>query len=138
MKRTMAFALSAALLLAGAACFASGKAKSDRQALLGTWYVFQGTYADGTLEKELEMEFAFKASTMTNPMSESEIGYVLDEKARTISATDKDGAVVTIQYRIVDADTLQFVSMSVKNAKGVTQIVGDKGTFKQLDLKRKK
>jgi hypothetical protein len=133
MKRTLVLALAASLLVGGALW---AKTKSDRDTLLGTWAVSQGVYADGSLENELEMQFTFTAATMTNPMSESEIAYTLDEKARTITATDKD-ATVTIQYKVVDQATLQFVAMSVKNAKGLTQIVGDKGTFKQLTLKKK-
>jgi hypothetical protein len=133
MKRTIALALAASILACGVLW---AKARTDREALLGTWTVSQGTYADGSTEKELDMEFTFKAATMTNPMSDNEIPYALDEKAKTITATDKD-ATVTIQYRIVDPATVQFVSMSVKNAKGLTQIVGDKGTFKDLTLKKK-
>ena len=124
----------AAFCLIGAACF--GAAKTDRDMLQGTWYVSQGIYADGSVEKELDMQFTFTPSTLTNPMSDGELAYALDEKAKTITAKDKD-STVWFHYVIVDAGTAKFIEMKVTTAKGTTQIVGEKGTFRELDLKKK-
>jgi hypothetical protein len=135
MKKTM---IAAALLLAaGLAAFGAAKAKADKDALQGTWYVAQGVYTDGSLEKELEMQFTFKAATMTNPMADDkEIPWTLDDKAKTITAKDGDSQI-WIHYAIVDDATVTFIEMKVTTAKGTTVIVGAKGTFKELDLKRK-
>ena len=131
MKRTAVCSLALALLLVGVSAFAA-----DRDALQGTWAVSLGIYTDGTQEKELDMQFSFMKTTMTNPMSDGEIPYTLDEKAKTITA--KSGTdTVWIHYTLVDRATLKFIEMKVTTPKGVTLIVGDKGTFKELDLARK-
>jgi hypothetical protein len=135
MKRFTSVAGLAALVAVVLFCTAA-KAVSDKDTLLGTWYVAQGIYTDGTLEKELDMQFTFTKTTMTNPMSENTIAYTLDEKAKTITAKDGD-STVSFQYAIVDGTTMKFTAMTVTTAKGTTVIVGDKGTFKELDLKKK-
>jgi hypothetical protein len=128
---------AAALMLAGGvSASAAGKTKTDKEALMGTWYVAQGVYTDGSLEKELEMQFSFKQATMTNPMEDEELSYTLDEKARTITAKDARSSV-WIRYTLVDAQTMTFQEMKVSTPKGVTVIVGSGGTFKELDLKKK-
>ena len=134
MKRIMA--LLAAALLVTASAFAGGPARSDREALQGTWRVDQGIYADGSIEKELDMEFSFMKSTMTNPMSDGEIAYTLDESAKTVTAKDA-ASTVWFRYQLIDSSTMKFVEMKVTTAKGTTQIVGNKGTFRELDLKKK-
>lgn len=128
--------IMAACLLATTAAFGADKPNTDRDALLGTWTVAQGIYADGSLEKELEMEFTFKKDTMTNPMEDGELAYVLNEKEKTVSAKAAKSSI-WIRYRIVDGSTMQFTEMRVTTEKGVTAIIGDKGTFKSMDLKRK-
>jgi hypothetical protein len=133
MKRTMTIVL--ALCLVAAAGFAA--AKTDKDLLAGTWTVAQGIYSDGSLEKELEMEFTFTATTLTNPMSDGKaITYTIDEKAKTITSKDGD-STVWFHYVLVDATTMKFIEMKVTTPKGTTVIVGDKGTFKELDLKKK-
>jgi hypothetical protein len=134
MKR-MVTVIALALVTAAAAC-AAGAVKADRDVIQGTWFVSQGVYTDGTIEKELEMEFTFMKSTMTNPMSDGEIPYTLDEKAKIITAKDAK-STVWFRYQLVDASAMKLVEMRVTTAKGTTQIVGDKGTFKELDLSRK-
>jgi hypothetical protein len=136
MKRAITIILTVALLCVGTISFAGGAAKSDHDSLQGTWVVSLGVYADGSLEKELDMQFSFMKSTMTNPMSDGEIAYAIDEKARTITAKDGNDTV-WIHYAITDASTMKFIEMRVTTPKGVTQIVGEKGTFKELDLKKK-
>jgi hypothetical protein len=135
MKRFASAAGFAALAAAVLLCTAA-KAVSDRDTLLGTWYVTQGIYTDGTLEKELEMQFTFTKATMTNPMSENVIAYTLDEKAKTITAKEGD-STVWFRYAITDGTSMKFTAMTVTTAKGTTAIVGDTGTFKELDLKKK-
>jgi hypothetical protein len=128
-------AATVGLLSLAVVCFAAGTTDHDR--LLGTWYVAQGIYADGSLEKELDMTFAFTQTTMTDPMSDDKaVAYVIDEKAKTITAKNGD-STVWFHYALVDATTMKFIEMKVTTAKGTMQIVGDKGTFKELDLKKK-
>ena len=134
MKKTIA---AAVLLAAGLAAFGAAKGKADMEVLQGTWYVAQGVYADGSMEKELEMQFTFRPATMTDPMADDkEIPWTLDARAKTITAKDGDSQI-WIRYAIVDDSTITFVEMKVTTTKGTTVIVGAKGTFKQLDLKRK-
>jgi hypothetical protein len=116
-------------------CFAADAPKGDKAALIGSWSVVEGTYSDGSLEKELEMSFAFKAATMTSPMDDTELPYTLDEKAKIIQAkTDKSS--VLIKYRLVDAKTMEILEMTVQAEKKMT-IVGPGGTFKLLKLAKK-
>ena len=137
MKRIIQLALVATIvILAGSQAFAADKAKSDKEILLGNWTVAEGIYADNTVETEMEMGFVIKATTMSNPMDQSEMAYSIDEKTKTISSkTDKTSMKIT--YRVVNANTVEFTEMTVTTSKS-TQIVGSKGTFKLLKLKRTK
>jgi hypothetical protein len=129
--------LIALVLCAAAAALAvAAPAKTDRQRLLGTWAVTVGTYSDGSLENELEMSFAFKDKTMTNPMDGAELAYAIDETAKTITATGAAGTTV-IGYRLIDDNTLEFTAMKVSAAGKETLIVGDKAMFKLLKLAKK-
>lgn len=124
------------LLAAASLAAADNKAKpADKDVFLGTWTVLEGVYDDGSLEKELDMSFTFKATTMTNPMDESEASWSLDEKNGTITSTG-NGSKVTITYQLIDAKTVVFTGMVV-TAKKTSTIIGKGGTFKSLKLVKK-
>jgi hypothetical protein len=138
MKARNYIAVFAAFVLCLAApAFAAAKAKSDKDALQGTWAVREAIYPDKTVEKELDMSFSFKGDTMTNPMDESVLGYAIDEKAKTVKANGKDGSI-NLTYRVVDDKTVEFSALTVKDAAGKeTVIVGQKGMFTLLTLAKK-
>lgn len=138
MKARNYVAIFAALALCLAApTFAGAKAKSDKDALQGTWAVREAVYPDKTIEKELDMSFSFKGDTMTNLMDESVLGYTIDEKAKTVSAKGTDGSI-NLSYRLVDDKTVEFSALTVKDAAGKeTVIVGQKGMFSLLTLAKK-
>jgi hypothetical protein len=125
-----------ALVLVASPVFASGNATGDKSILVGDWKVVQGTYPDGSLEKELEMGFSFTATTLTNPMDGSILSYSMDEKAKTISGSDATSSII-ISYKIVDKKTVDFVSMTVTAKGKSTVIVGKEGMFSSLRLGRK-
>ncbi|MEI8095373.1 MAG: hypothetical protein WCG80_14275 [Spirochaetales bacterium] len=114
--------------------FAADKPKTDKDLIQGLWSVSEGTYSDGTLETELEMSFAFTADALTNPMDNTKAPYTLDEKAKTVTSKGKDSTMV-MKYRFVDATHLEIVEMTVTAKKAMT-IVGAKGTFSLLKLKK--
>jgi hypothetical protein len=124
-------------LCAAQSVMAAPKAKADKDILQGTWAVSEGVYPDKSVEKELEMSFSFKGDTMTNPMDDSVLAFKIDEKAKTITASDKAGSI-TLIYRIVDEKNVEFTQMSVKGADGkATTVVGKDGTFTLLKLIKK-
>jgi hypothetical protein len=129
--KTIAVGLALSVALCGLA-FAADAPKGDKAALVGTWSVVEGTYSDGSIEKELEMSFAFKDTTMTSPMDDAELPYSLDEKAKTIVAKGPKSSM-TMTYRLVDAKTMEILGMTVVGEKKMT-IVGKDGTFKSLKL----
>ena len=126
MKKT--FAIIAALLAIGsAAAFASPGA--DAKAIVGTWKAVEGTYSDGTTEKDIGMSLTFTSTTMTDPMSKTgeAYAYTMDEKAKVISIK-----TATLEMRIVyyfkDANTLVLTELTVvKNGK-TTSIIGTGAT----------
>lgn len=121
------------VLVAGQSAFAAG---ADKALLLGNWKVLQGTYSDGTVEKELDMGFSFTATTLTNPMDGSSLSYTIDEKAKTISATGTDSTILIV-YKVVDKSTVEFVQMTVSAKGKQTVIVGKDGMFSVLRLGKK-
>lgn len=135
-KRMIAVA-AALLCVAQAGLAAADKPKGDKAVFIGAWTVSAGVYADGTKETELEMEFAFKDKTMTNPMDSSELAWTIDEKAKTIESSGASGAM-TLGYKIVGNDAIELNLLKVKKDGKETLVVGDKGTFKTLLLARKK
>ena len=126
MKKT--FAIIAAMLAIGsAAAFASPGA--DAKAIVGTWKAVEGTYSDGTTEKDIGMSLTFTSTTMTDPMSKTgeAYAYTMDEKAKVISIK-----TATLEMRIVyyfkDANTLVLTELTVvKNGK-TTSIIGTGAT----------
>ena len=135
--KRMMMAAAALLLIAQASLSAADKAKTDKSVFIGAWTVSVGIYADGTKETELEMEFAFTDTTLTNPMDGSALAWTIDEKSKTIASSGASGAM-TLGYKIVDKDTVELNLLKVKKDAKETLVVGDKGTFKLLTLKRKK
>lgn len=135
-KRMIA-AAAALFLIAQAGLMAADKPKSDKAVFLGAWTVSVGIYADGTKETELEMEFAFKDDTMTNPMDAGELSWTIDEKAKTIASSGASGLMI-LGYKIVNKDSIELNLLKVKKDGKETLVVGDKGTFKSLTLARKK
>jgi len=126
MKKT--FAIIAALLALGsAAAFAAPGA--DAKAIVGTWKAVEGTYSDGTTEKDIGMALTFTATTMTDPMSKTgeAYAYTIDEKAKVISIK-----TATLEMKIVyyfkDSGTLVLTELTVvKNGK-TTSIIGTGAT----------
>ena len=133
MKRIVA--MFAVLLVAGSvAAFAAGGAAGsatgqDAKAIVGTWKAVEGTYSDGTTEKDIGMSLTFTAATMTDPMSKTgeAYAYTMDEKAKVISIK-----TATLEMKIVyyfkDANTLVLTELTVvKNGK-TTSIIGTGAT----------
>lgn len=128
----LAFALACAV----GALAAPAAPSADKAALLGSWKVVQGTYSDGSLEKELDMSFTFTEATLTNPMDGTSLGYSIDQSAKRISASNGSSSIVII-YRIIDGKTVDFVEMTITSTGKATTIVGKGGMFSSLRLARK-
>lgn len=138
MKRNIPLIAALAAIIYLPAVHAAAQAlKGDKAVFIGAWTVSQGIYQDGTKETELEMEFAFTDTTLTNPMDGSALAWTIDEKAKTISATGTSGAM-TLGYKILKPDVIELGLLKVRKDGKETIVVGDKGTFKTLSLNRKK
>ena len=126
MKR--AFALCAILLVAGSvAAFAAPGA--DAKAIVGTWKAVEGSYSDGTTEKDIGMSLTFTATTMTDPMSKTGEAYTykIDEKNKVISIKT-DTLEMKIVYYFKDATTLVLTELTVIKGGKTTSIIGTGAT----------
>jgi hypothetical protein len=134
MKRFFAIAASLLVFGSGVAFAASsagsaGSAGADAKAIVGTWKATEGTYSDGTTEKDIGMSLTFTASTMTDPMSKTgeSYAYAIDEKAKIISIKTATLAM-KIVYSFKDPATLILTELTVVKGGKTTSIIGTGAT----------
>jgi hypothetical protein len=140
MKKTFGRVMATVLALGLAASFAQASApKTDAELLVGSWKAIEGTYSDGSTEKELDMRFTFTKTNLSNPMGKGTSTYTVDEKQKAISAKSAD-ATTSISYAFVNADTLDFSSLTVTSKGKTMSIIGksDDAAFAKVRLARVK
>jgi hypothetical protein len=137
MKKFTTLVLATLVLLA----FAAAAPQPDAKAIVGTWKSVQGTYSDGTFEKEIDMTMTFTATTMSDPMAKdgSTHKYSLDEKKKLI-AVKETGLEMRIAYRFDDKGNLVLSELTVIKGAKTTSIIGTGATamFTELLLARQK
>ncbi len=126
------------------ALFALGSAIAaglpDSKAIVGTWKAVQGTYSDGTFEKELDMAMTFTATTMSDPMSKEgrTYRYALDERKKSISVKER-GLEMKIAYRFDGMGDLVLTELTVIKDGKTTSVIGQGATamFTELLMSRR-
>ena len=111
-------------------------AASDKDKIIGQWKVSSAIKQNGTpATNNLSMVFKFDAKKVVTPLTNLGFNYTLDEKTKTLrynfGATN-----VEMIYQFVDDVTLRFVRFTVFLPAKTNSIVGDKGMFKYLELKK--